>query len=817
MAIPVRFLVLLSCLGCLGSAPSPAPTTAGVTQPARLSAEDQQRFKDFVDLLREQNTPNARRTGARELLNRGWPQAIEVLVEVLGNEKDSQAQMAVIDVIAGSAKPNARFMQPLVKLLGSKNEKIRDAAADALARYDEGSVVDGLGRLARGVGDPAPDAAMRVAAIRALSQLSDRVEAMKVLMALLEDPNPDVRVKAAQAIGDAAGTDFGNDLGAIYKWWEVDRERSDLGRSRDRYLVKIRQNRSLRKDLEGVQAVLVSTLRKLYLRMPDAQKTDTLLEYLEDSMADVRLLGLELVNALLTDRKPVPELVLKRVRLMVGDPIPRVRREVALTLRDFHDAADAKLILAQYRLETDGTVRAAMLNALGRLGAPEAIEGIIQALSSDDKQVAAEAALALAVLREEGHVSADKIAPAIKPLKASYAKLKPDDRQFREQFLEAMARIADPQFAAIFRDGLNIGNDAAVRQAAARGIAALGKSENARLLIDHLADADPGVRRSVVDALARIATAEHIEALSSRLDAKNESDATVRVKAWEGVRQILRGLSVDERRRWVTTRLDTKADKATAERYVELMTEIEKELAAATPQPPDLPEVREQLADGLSDAGQFAEAARTYKLAFDAMSKTKNGRAWEVGLKLFSAQLQADRYDEAMILAGDLREAASARQLDRLAGVLSRHLSTLLKAGEPDKAFDVLERVGDRYGDAWNKKLGELRKQAELLRREKDVATVRRCLAQLRGDADEVERAQQQLRSLGPRAVVPLVEELRAVLTATETDPIRERHILEQLRALVPRWQGYPVRADQASKLRALDELVQIARSANTG
>ena len=777
------------------------------SKPVRLNAEDRRRYQDFVDLLREQNTPGARRTGARELLSRGWPQALQVLLEVLGNEKDPVAQTAVIEVIAESAEPSPRFIQPLVALLGSKDERIRDAAADALARYDEGGVIERLSRLARGGDKPVADLAMRVAAIRALSQMSDRLEAMQVLVALLKDANPDVRVKAAQAIGDAAGIDFGGDVEAIQKWWEVDRRRAGLARSRDRYLVKTKQNRVLQKDLEAVQFILVSTLRKLYLRMPDAQKVDTLLEYLEDPMGDVRLLGLELVNAMLTDRKPVPESVLKRLRTMVSDSSPRVRREVALTLRDLRDAADAALILAQYSLETDGGVRAAMLNALGRLGAPEAVGVMIEALSSDDKHVIAEGAMGLAVLGEEGHVPAEEIAPAIKPLMDCYGKLAADDQQLREQLLEAMARLADPQFAPIFKDGLGAKNAAPVRQAAAKGIAALGKPENARLLIDHLSDADPGVRRTAVDALARIAEPEHLESLFSRLDAKSESDATVRTKAWEGIRQILRKLPVAEQRLWIAARLDPKTDKATAERYVELMTDIEKELAGATSQPADLLVVREQLADGLGYAGQFAEAARAYKLVYDALGKNGSGKSWGIGLKLFAAQLRADRYDEAMSLAGQLRADARGKQQDSVARVLHQHLDALLKASEPDKALDVLERVGSHFGETWTYKFDQLRHQAEALRREQDVATVRRCLAQLRGDATEVERAQQQIRTLGARAVRLLADELRVVLTADEADPIREKQILGLLQMLVPRWRPYPDKADRGTKLAALNKL----------
>ncbi len=781
------------------------------TQPVRLTAEEQRQFNDFVDLLKEQNTPKARRTGARELLSRGWPQAIDVLLDVLANEKDQVAQMAVIEVIVASDQPNPIFIDPLIRLLGSNEEKIRDAAADALARFNTGGVVERLSRLAQGKDQPVADLAMRNAAIRALSVLSDREEVMEVPVGLLKDPSPEIRVRAAQAISDAAGIEFGEDIAAIQKWWSIDQRRTDLSRSRDRYLVKIKQNRQLRKRLDVVQSILVETLRKLYLRMPDAQKTDTLLEYLQDPMPEVRLLGVELVSAMLTDRKPIPESVHRRLLSMIPDPSPRVRREVVLTLRDLRDATDAKLILAQYEEETDSSVRAAMLNALGRLGDAESIDVMVQALSSEDKQVVAEGALGLAVLEEEGHLPAEEIAPAIRPLIACYRKLAQDDPPLQEQLLEAMAGIGDPQFAPIFAEALAGENEAAVRQAAASGIAALGKAENAPLLIEHLSDPDPGVRRTVVESLARIAKPEHLEPLFARLDAKIESDAIVRSKAWEGIRQILRGLPVAEQRRWISSRLDPETDKATAERYVELMTAIEKDLATASPQPEDLHEVREKLADGLRYAGQFADAARVYKLVFDTYSRSNNPRAWDVGLKLLGAKLEANRYDEARALMGQLEQSASDQQRDHLCAVLHDHVIDELKESAPDRALSILEHVGDRYGPIWTQRFTALRQRAEKLRSEQDVATVRRCLTQMRGDATEVERARQQIRTLGVRAVPPLVEELRGMLTSDKTDPIREEQIVELLQLIVPTWPGFAEQSDKSAKLQELETLLRLS------
>lgn len=785
------------------------PGPGAVSQPARLTAEEQRLFNDYVDLLTEQNTRKARRTGARELLNHDWPQAIQVLVEVLQNEKDPIAQMAVIEVIAASAKPNPVFIQPLIRLLGSKDEKMRDAAADALARFNDGGVVDRLSQLAKGQGEPVTDLAMRVAAIRALSLVSDRMRAMEVLVELLRDPNPEIRVRASQAVSDAAGIQFGTDIRAIEKWWQTDRQRSDLGRLRDRLQVKIKQNRTLQKKIEGVQTILVDTLRKLYLRMPSAQKIDTLLEYLQDSMPEVRILGLELVNAMLKDREPVPESVLRRLRLMIPDVSPRVRRQVVLTLRDLHVASDAKLILAQYRLESDSSVRAAMLNALGRLGDPEAISVMIEALSSDDKQVVAAGALGLATLSEEGHLPPEEIAPAIEPLKQCYQKLAESDQELREDLLEAMARLADPKFTPIFAGALSSENAAPVRQAAARGIAALGMAENAALLVEQLADPDPGVRRTVVDALARIAKPEHLQVLFARLDAKTEADAAVRSRAWEGIRSLLKTLPYDEQLEWVADRIDPKTDKQTAERYVELMTEIERALSSSRSATDKLLTVREELADGLFYAGQFAEAARFYRLVYDVLSKTRSDGGWSVGLKLMQALLKANRYEEAGPLATELERQGNRRQRELVAAAVYEHVEELIKAGEPDKALNVLRQFGDRHDPGWMNQFSTLQAKALELQGEQDRATVRRCFTLMRGDPDEVERAQQQIRTLGLRAIKPLAKELRAVLAADEADPMREKMILELLKLVAPRWQGYPEGAAREIKVQEVERIIE--------
>jgi HEAT repeat protein len=767
-------------------------------------------MKQFADLLVEPNPPKARRTGARELIASPLPQSIDLLLSVLQNDKDPFAQMAVIEVIADTGDPSRRFIEPLMVLLGSKDEKIRDGAAVALAIYKDGGVIDRLSKLARGAGQPAADLAARLAAIRALSQMSDSREAIDALISLLGDASPEVQARAIQSIREAAGIEFDGDIAAIRRWWEVNREKSSIDRLRDRVRVLSKQNRQLQKDLEAAQTTLVATLRDLYLLKPDAQKADTLLEYLRHPSENVRLLGLELVGAMQTDRKPVPEIVLRRVRSLIPDVSSRVRQKVVLTLRDLHATTDADLILAQYRQETDSGVRAAMLNALGRLRNPEAIDVIIESLSSDDKQVVVEGALSLGVLGEKGTAPPEKIAPAVAPLLACYRKWAGPDQQLREQLMEAMALIADPQFSPVFINGLASEKDAAVRQAAARGIAALGKPENAELLIRHLSDPDAGVRRTVVESLARLAKSDaDLEALFARLDTKNESDATVRDKAWEGIRQILRSRSVAEQRRWAL-RLNPRTGKATAEHCAELLVDVEKEMALASPPPTDLNEVREQLADAFSAAGQFAEAARVYGLAYDDLLKTRKPRAWEVGLKLFNARLQADRYEEALASVDELRKTATTKQRDDLAGLLYDHLNSLLKAGEPNRALDVLDRTGNRFEGAWATKFAQLRREVEQLRREQDVATVRRCIAQLRGDPAEVERAQQQVRALGARGVVLLADELRAVITATEADPVREKQILDLLKHIASSgWKGYPDQADRASKLRALDELVK--------
>jgi hypothetical protein len=55
---------------------------------------DQQRFNDLLILIEGQNSPQARRAGARELLRQGWPETVPQLSAILRGP-DRPAKIAV--------------------------------------------------------------------------------------------------------------------------------------------------------------------------------------------------------------------------------------------------------------------------------------------------------------------------------------------------------------------------------------------------------------------------------------------------------------------------------------------------------------------------------------------------------------------------------------------------------------------------------------------------------------------------------------------------------------------------------------------------
>jgi HEAT repeat protein len=296
-----------------------------------------------------------------------------------------------------------------------------------------------------------------------------------------------------------------------------------------------------------------------------------LLKYLSDPLVPVRLVGLDLVRAMLLDsRTPAPE-ACARVRELLNAPEPAVRASAARTIVGLREPADAERFRQALSTDKNREVQLAMVNGLGYLGTLETIDTLMGLARHRDSAIANEAVRALGRLAERG-VLADQASRrrVADLLLERFEQIAKDDFAGREPILRAMARVYDARFAQVFAAALTPPAPAAVREAAAAGLAALADSlatqESAtqpamssltpawlrETLAPAASDDAPGVRRTAVSVLAAIGESDQdLQALWSRASPAVEPEEAVRKEAWTGILRILDMRGAAEVEQWL--------------------------------------------------------------------------------------------------------------------------------------------------------------------------------------------------------------------------------------------------------------------------
>jgi hypothetical protein len=119
--------------------------------------------------------------------------------------------------------------------------------------------------------------------------------------------------------------------------------------------------------------------------------------------------------------------------------------------------------------------------------------------------------------------------------------------QLRQSLVQALAQIAHPSSVTTLAT-LTSGNREApaIRQAALRGLQAIGDPGTADVIVSALNDPVAGVRLSAVRALRTTATFAHAKNLRDRLSPRVESDADVRDEAWNVLSDLLEKATVSD-------------------------------------------------------------------------------------------------------------------------------------------------------------------------------------------------------------------------------------------------------------------------------
>ncbi len=448
--------------------------------------------------------------------------------------------------------------------------------------------------------------------------------------------------------------------------------------------------------------------RRIYELLPEDERLAFLEALLNKSLAVRRVTALEILHAQLPTRKPQDSL-LKKVRELLQDEDPMVVRGAVVVLRDLRQTTDAALLRNVLEVRSSPDVRIAVFQALGYLADPESIRVCATELDNPNPKVASQAAASIGRLAGHNPGPGEELRGiAIQALlKREEAPL--DDALLRTNLIEAMAKIAAPEFATVFIRHLNPAQEpeAAIRQSAVRGLAALGSAEHLPSIIAAMnEDTEARVREAAAVSLGTLAhTADVLLSLRDRLS--DESEA-VQKAAWTAYFAVVAKLAPEDRMRVLDSW--SGSETTTLGRRVELLHHLAKVLANENAPAPQRAAIFEQAGDGLSQLGNSAEAATSYVRALEILP-LENAEA-----RIRAAGKAFDAFLAVPDLPRMLTEAAKLKQqplLDLAAEKILQHLSGMDEAARKVAYDHMAAAIPDLFGEQWAPKFKALLPTAE--------------------------------------------------------------------------------------------------------
>jgi len=813
---PGLFLILTLC---------PSLVSAQTAQPTSQHVFDQQRFNDLIAIIEGQNSPQARRTGARELLLLYWPETLPRFVAIL-NSPNYAAKIAISQALSDHpAAVTTEYILPLIEMLRDTDIEVRKAASGALA---SGAVERVLPRLQTLVGSADQHLTARLAAIETLGMMTQR-EAAAVLMKTLQDPNVEIAEAALNTLEQTTAQDFHGDAEAARAWWTSVQNTPATQWRRMQIRRLIRENQAREATCNNLELRLTAALRDIYSRSAEAQRPALIASYLADASPAVRQLGLTLAQAMVAEGKTLSEETIARTRGLLTAIEPEVRAAATGAVVALRDPADAERFRQLLPHECHRIVRGALVNGLGHVGDGDSVTPLLEILLSSDSTIKNEAVTALGRLAERGVLQAPSRKQVSSSLLTHIENMPREQSSLRERLLWALSRTGDPRSGGVFVACLDTAEAGAVRLAAVRGIAVLADPRTVKInghpastqsapqkpiltvkqlldaLLGVIADPDLGVRRAAVETIAQFAIGdEHIDALWSRLSQEQEPEESIRLTAWRGLIPLVAARPFDE----ISRRLALlPGDDASRRRYaIELLQAAEKRLAAVADARGELGCLRARLAAEYEASEQLEPAISTYLAALDDLRAAASDDIPRVALELLRLTLMTNRYDAqiaAAFAAGDppldgqalwagirdeIKQRLNPDGIDQAAAMLAA-FKTNPPASMPADLNDDLE---------------QLLQQARRIREQVDKPLVIEWLRLLR-ENPENQPARQSIEQLGLRAAPAVRETLRAVLNTEQPDAAWIQLLHDLLKSIQPEWPGFTPEAPLEEKLKTLE------------
>lgn len=436
--------------------------------PVYVTAQLPERQTQLLSDLRSEDK-RVRRKAAEELGRVGGEKAVAALITAL---KDPDQMVAAAAALSLGELRDRRAVPALAAVLKDMSEEVRGSAALALGRIGERSTVALLLPLLKDA-----EVFPRASAVSALGCIGDRQAVAQICTVLVQDPDPQVRTSAAEALGAIA----------------------DIS-GRDGLIA------ALKDQSNYVRTAAAAALGQI---SSDTAIVSALIEALKDSDRMVRSAAAESLGRSRDERAVRPLIE----ALSDGDQFVRTSAAFSLGRLGSRQAVDPLIDTLQL---DDNRVRARAVEALGAIGDPRAVDVIVGLLRDTNRFVKGNAITAL------GRIADRK---AVDPLLIS---LSDQDPQMRRAALDSLGRIGDERAFQPVSELLKKETDQNVRFVALATAAKLGRQQSIPMLIEAFSDRAEELRHTAASALARLeldATFPAVLEYASRLDLQSLAGA----------------------------------------------------------------------------------------------------------------------------------------------------------------------------------------------------------------------------------------------------------------------------------------------------
>lgn len=790
-AFLVTVLLWLAVVGACAQGPS-----------APLTGAEEITFRTLKGQLADPTRSAATKTEAAGLLlSHSHPQAERILNEFLNDSSNRQGQVAVADAVARLGAARKSFIEPLLAMLTGTEPSVRSAAAVALATYKNNGVTEKLIAIAK---DAKRDRAVRLVTISALGQVLDK-KAADTLVGLLDDPDTDIRDAAAEALGNLTNIRaFGADADQWKRWWKRNKDKDHSVWLADLADNLARENARLKAENANIRERLAKAMMDLYGTTSPAQRDAMLMSFLKDSLVDVRLVGLAMIDRRTVAGESVSVEFRSQVRDMLADADGRVRVQAALAIANMSDSDSTDALLSRLAAEEALPVREALLRALGQMREARAIPAVLGQIDSEHESVAAAAAAALGRIVTRIPLETDRRTGAIEALVQRYGKVPGAEQQngaaLRESLLTAMGAIGDKAFLSVLTDALK-DTAASVRQAAVNGLAQLGQSGSASAISPLMADPDRGVRQTAIRATGALNGEKHLRGILQRTDPAAETDAGVRQQAWETALNIL----ADSDARTLSTVIDDLSGRPDAsDQRIKIMETLAEVLKAE--ESTELCDARRKLAAALVKVGRSAEAVPHFAEAYKLLVEAQDPGADAAWLEWVAAMLVADDPATVKTIADQQNKPAFTKATVLLVGHLRRQSDQAKWAAVVALSEEAIRQLPPRLDQKQRTDVEKLLDEARPRLRQADAQYVAKLAASLTSPDEPARKAaDDELQELKNRAIAPLLNELRKCVDSENANPATEKAILKVLRQIAPGLNGYDPSAAKADRLKVID------------